>query len=166
MFFVMTYTIVSAVPDRSSAPRPITILLFGVFAQYVMAVWFILTGVGSIKARRWARVLILYSSWIELICRICQFVLYLLLMPVPRGESAFMRMPWAVRAMTIFGLIIPGVFVLFYGSTNVKATCAFRDSETRWNDKYPLLVLIAILLFGVWTIATDLGSIVLSKKFV
>lgn len=155
MLFATINMIVSPILNESPA-RPVSAAALAIWyfcAGAFLAVWSVWTGVGSIKARRWARVLILASSWIELIGMICEFVLQLLLMPVPRGESVFTRIDWLVLPMTIFELMIPGAFVFFYRSKNVKATCELRDSQTRWNDQHPWLLVVAIVLYGVHVIS-------------
>ena len=135
----------------------------GILVYVVAAVWFIWMGIGSVKARRWARALVLVSSWLWLICGIGGLFFIVLLMPDmydKMGESGQMP-PVAARIMTyimiafmtVFYVIIPAVLVLFYGSKNVKATCEFRDPQARWTDKCPLPVLALSLLFGFWAVS-------------
>jgi hypothetical protein len=149
--------------DSSAPPINASMMIPGILFYVLVAVWFIWMGIGSIKARRWARALILVSSWLWLICGICGLIFMLLLMPQMydrMGQSGQMP-PEAVVVMkyvmmgfmTVFYVIIPAVLVLFYGSKNVKATCEFRDSQVRWTDKCPLPVLAASLLFGVWAVS-------------
>jgi hypothetical protein len=150
--FMVIGMIASAARGDSSAPPINTSMMIpGILFYVLVAVWFIWMGIGSIKARRWARALILVSSWLWLICGICGLVFMLLLMPQMydrMGQSG--QMPPEMAAvmkyvmmgfMTVFYVIIPAVLVLFYGSKNVKATCEFRDSQVRWTDKCPLPVL-------------------------
>ena len=135
----------------------------GILFYVLAAVWFIWMGIGSIKARRWARALILISSWLWLISGIGGLVFVLLLMPQMyerMGQSGQMPPAAAVVMkyvmtgfMTVFYVIIPAVLILFYGSKNIKATCEFRDSRIRWTDKCPLPVLAVSLLFGVWAVS-------------
>ncbi|MFZ0035758.1 MAG: hypothetical protein WAK60_12325 [Sedimentisphaerales bacterium] len=162
--FMVMGMIASASLRNSSAPPVNTSMMVPVILLYVLAaVWFIWMGIGSVKARRWARSLILVSSWLWLICGIGGLVFILLLLPQMydrMGQSG--QMPPAAVAvmkcvmmgfMTVIYVIIPAVLVLFYGSKNVKATCEFRDSKVRWTDKCPLPVLAASLLFGVWAVS-------------
>jgi hypothetical protein len=145
--------IASAVLDNSSAiAMSPTTMIPAVLFYVILAVWFICMGIGSIKARRWARALVLVTSWLWLISGISGLIFMLLLMPDmydQMGESG--RMPPEVARvmkyvmtafMTVLYIIIPAVLVLFYGSKNVKATCEFRDSRVRWTDKCPLPVLV------------------------
>jgi hypothetical protein len=149
--------------DSSAPPINTSMMIPGILFYVLVAVWFIWMGIGSIKARRWARALILVSSWLWLICGTGGLIFMLLLMPqmydrmgqsgqMPPGVAAVMKYVM-MGFMTVFYVIIPVVLVLFYGSKNVKATCEFRDSQVRWTDKCPLPVLAASLLFGVWAVS-------------
>ena len=126
----------------------------------LLAVWCICMGIGSIKARRWARALVLVTSCIWLAGGIGGIIYVLLFMPdmyekmgeneqMPAGAAFIVK--YAVMGfMAVFYVIIPAVFVLFYGNKNVKATCELRDPQTRWTDKCPLPVLALSLMFGLW----------------
>jgi len=41
----------------------------------------------------------------------------------------------------IFFVIVPAIWIFFYGSRHVKATCEARDPVIRWTDACPLPVL-------------------------
>lgn len=129
----------------------------------LLAAWFISMGIGSIKARRWARALILVTSWIWLVSGISGLIFVLLFMPdmfakmgeneqMPAGAALIVKYVVMVF-MAVFYVIIPAVYVLFYGSKNVKATCEFRDTHVRWTDKCPLPVLALSLMFGLWVVS-------------
>ncbi len=156
--------IASTALDKSGAAdmSPAT-MIPGVLFYVLAAVWFIWMGIGSVKTRRWARALILVSSWLWLITGVNGLIFILLLMPDmydKMGESG--QMPEVVARimkyvtmgfMTVFYVIIPAVLVIFYGSKNVKATCEFRDTKVRWTDKCPLPVLALSLMFGFWAVS-------------
>ena len=156
--------VISLLADDASAPptNPMMLILPALFYT-LPAVWFISMGIGSLKARRWARALILTSSWLWLICGICGLTFFLLFMPgmydrmaetgeMPRGVILVMKCVMAVF-MTIFYVLIPGSLVLFYRSPHVKATCRLRDPQLRWTDKCPLPVLALSMLFTVWAVS-------------
>jgi hypothetical protein len=123
-----------------------------------LAIWFILMGIGSIKARRWARVLILITSWVWLIVGLSILFYEIAWMPdvyngmVESGkttpEAAKVAKYLTIGFSSIFMVIMPSIFVLFYSGKNVKATCEFRDQNIRWTDKCPLPVLILSLWNG------------------
>jgi hypothetical protein len=162
--FAIFGMIVSVFLDESSAAAMSPTMMIPVLLLYVLvAVWCISMGIGSIKARRWARALLLVTSWIELICGISGIVFMLMFMPdmfeemgeneqIPAGMDIFMKYAM-VGFMAVFYVIIPAVLVLFYGNKNVKATCEFRDTEVRWTDKCPLPVLALSLMFGFWAVS-------------
>jgi len=123
-------------------------------------------GIGSIKARRWARALVLVTSWLWLISGTVGLIFVLLLMPdmydrmagsgqMPPGAAVFMKYVKYVMTgfMAVVYVIIPGALLLFYGSKNVKATCQFRDPRIRWTDKCPLPVLAVSLISGFWAVS-------------
>jgi len=160
--FMIVGMIASAVLDNSSATRMSPTMMIPAALLYILlAAWFICMGIGSIKARRWARALVLVTSWLWLICGIGGLIFVLLFMPYmydKMGEQmppvVAIVMKYALIAfMTVFYVIIPGILVLFYGSKNVKATCEFRDSQIRWTDKCPLPVLALSLMFGFWAVS-------------
>jgi len=153
----------AALDDSPAPPIGLRTMLPGMLLYLLLAVWFIWMGIGSLKARRWARSLILVSSWLWLICGIYGFVFVLLFMSgmynhmaengrLPRGAATLTKY-LTIGFMTIVYIIIPGLLVLFYGSKNVKATCEFRDSKIRWTDKCPLPVLAVSLIFAGWAIS-------------
>jgi len=162
--FMIFGMIASTVLDNSAAaPMRPAMMIPALLLYVLLAVWFICMGIGSIKARRWARALVLVSSWLWLISGISGLIFILLLMPDMydrMGESERMPpelariMKYVMTAfMTVLYVIIPAVLVLFYGSKNVKATCEFRDSRVRWTDKCPLPVLALSLIFGFWAVS-------------
>ncbi len=162
--FAIFGMIASAFLDESSATAMSpTMMIPGVLIYVAAAVWFICMGIGSIKARRWARALLLVTSWIWLIGGIGGFIVILLVMPdmfdkmgeneqMPAGAALIVKYV-VMTFMTVFYVIIPAALVLFYGNKNVKATCEFRDTKVRWTDKCPLPVLASSLMFGLWAVS-------------
>jgi hypothetical protein len=47
----------------------------------------------------------------------------------------------------VIGVLLPAVWIFFYGSKHVKATCEANDPVERWTDRCPLPVLAA----SIWT---------------
>jgi len=146
----------TALKDSSTTSMNASMMIPGVLFYILLAVWFICMGIGSIRARRWARALLLVSSWIWLIGGISGLISVLVLMPdmydqmaksgqMPQEMARTMKYIMTVF-MTVFYVVIPGVLVLFYRSKNVKATCEIRDPHVRWTDKCPLPVLAVSLI--------------------
>jgi len=127
-----------------------------VLTSVILAAWFIWLGVGSIQAKRWARALLLVTSWIWLISGIASLPVIVAIFPgmfEQLGKSG--QMPQQILTtmkytmigfMVVFYIIVPGVFVLFYGSKHTKLTCEKRDPHVRWTDKCPLPVLAFSLI--------------------
>jgi hypothetical protein len=159
--FAIFGMIASAFLDESSAAAMSpTMMIPAVLLYSLLAAWCISMGIGSIKARRWARALLLVTSWLWLVGGIVGFIYLLLFMPdmfekmgeneqIPAGAILIVKYVVMVF-MAVFYVIIPAVYVLFYGNKNVKATCEFRDPQVRWTDKCPLPVLALSLMFGFW----------------
>ena len=134
-------------------------MISAVVVYAAMAVWFIWMGIGSIQARRWARALIVITSWLGLSSGLIGFTYILLLRPNPFGPmveagkmppaAAMMATAFLLGAMFVLYIIVPGILVLFYGSKHVKATCERRDPHVRWTDKCPLPVLALCLACGL-----------------
>jgi len=159
-FMIFGMLISTTVGKSSAAPMSGRMMVPGVLFYALLAVWFIWMGTGSIKARRWARALILVSSSLWLICGIGGLIFMLLFLPgmydqmaknpqMPPAAVSIMKFIM-IGFMTVFYVVIPAVFVLFYKSKNVKATCEFRDPQVRWTDKCPLPVLAVSFIFGLW----------------
>jgi len=127
-----------------------------------MAVAFVWLGVGSIRARRWARELILSLSWIWLLTGICSLIIGMLVIPaVVRGTGVATGIPpemVSLIVLVIFGVVglfyvvMPGALVLFYRSPHVAATCRTRHPEPQWFDACPrrlLTLMVVWILFAV-----------------
>lgn len=151
--------------DGVEGPKPGAMIIGFVFYA-LLAVWFIWMGIGSIKARRWARAIILITSWMWLICGLLGFIFILMVVPsiydqmgqderLPEGVAVVMQIVMLVF-MSVIYIIIPGLFVLCYKGKNVKATCEYRDPKVRWTDKCPLPVLGVSLVCAVWAVSIPL----------
>jgi hypothetical protein len=144
-----------------------TAAILPVFATYgILAVALIWLGIGSIQARRWARALLLIFSWSWLLLGILMLFMMGFFLPTvfknlpaagASGEPAMppgalvMGMVIMFLFMGFFFIVLPTVWIFFYGSKHVKATCEARDTVIRWTDGCPLPVLALCLwmLFGV-----------------
>lgn len=129
-------------------------------AMYTVgAVAFVVLGIGSIRARRWARALLLSLSWIWLLTGLCSLAVGLLVLPpLMRQLAAESGLPpsWVVAVNLViiavggvaYGLL-PGAFVLFYRSPHVEATCRSRDPGSEWIERCPRRLLT---LTVVWVL--------------
>jgi hypothetical protein len=148
----------------------------------VMAISFVWLGVGSIRARRWACELLLSLSWIWLLTGICSLIVGLLIVPSavrqlggasdlsPEVETLVIFVTFAV--IGVLYVVLPGLFVLFYRSPHVAATCRSRFPEPQWIDDLPrrlltltvvwVLLAISVLLAPAYSFFFPLFGIVLT----
>lgn len=144
----------TGMPANYQAIIPGTVL-YGVLA--VALVWL---GIGSCKARRWARALLLIFSWSWLVMGVIALVFMILMLPQlstaiqssqPTGQPPLPEAAKTVMVvlplvfMGVIFILIPAVWVFFYRSLHVKATCEARDPARRWTDACPLPVLAVSL---------------------
>jgi hypothetical protein len=158
LFFLMMMMMVGQVAVRSThAPAATTsILLLDVFIYGSLAVALIWLGTGSIMARRWARALLLIFSWSWLVMGVFAVLGVAVFLPVvleniqaaaPPGQPAMpaaaigVIMVITCLMLGVFFIAVPAVWIFFYKSRHVKATCEARDPVTRWTDACPLPVL-------------------------
>jgi hypothetical protein len=167
----MLFTIVGAIAmtalGKGVAPAmSIGQMVLAAFLYLILALWCVWMGIGSMLARRWARALIVITSWLWLICGIGGFIFTLLFMPDVFGQMAMNgEIPQEVAVviqsivtgfMAVILIIIPGAFILFYSSRHVKATCEQRDPQVRWTDKTPLPVITLSSILGAAAISMPL----------
>lgn len=123
-------------------------------------------GVGSIRARRWARALTLVLSWLWLVTGTLGTVLITAVLPtafLTGFRAAAARTPDAqpmstlvmavvltfmIALCAIFLIVLPILFVAFYRKSDVEETCRRRDPVERWTDRAPLPVLAASVVFA------------------
>lgn len=145
----------------TAALLPVIIIYSG------LAVTLVWLGIGSMMARRWARALLLIFSWSWLIIGVITVISIALVIPQvlaqqpaangTAGAPAVPPVSLVVVMVTmlffigIIFILLPLVWIYFYKSPNVKATCEARDPVARWTDGCPLPVLAASLwlLVGV-----------------
>lgn len=113
----------------------------------LIAVAFVWLGVGSIRARLWACELLLSLSWIWFLTGICALLISFFVVPAAIGsatpastvppELTMVVMVVTFGVIGLINLVLPGLFVLFYRSPHVAATCRARDPRPQWIDTCP-----------------------------
>jgi len=136
----------------------------------LLAVALVWLGIGSMKARRWARALLLIFSWSWLIIGVITVGALAAMFPQitsaaqtgagpgqpevsASASSAIMTI--TILMFSVIFIILPGLWVFFYGSKHVKATCEANDPIERWTDRCPLPVL-AICIWLAFSVPTML----------
>jgi hypothetical protein len=165
MVLLMLAGFAVAAKNPNVPPTPLSTMLPVIFIYGGLAVALIWLGIGSIMARRWARALMLIFSWVWLImgiiivisCPIFMPKVYANLPANPNGQPAMP--PGAITGVVVmmtlffafFFVLLPAIWIFFYNSRHVKATCESRDAVMRWTDACPLpvLALSLWLLFAV-----------------
>lgn len=171
---LMLFGQMMAAKAPNAPPTNTAAILPAMFIYIMLAVALIWLGIGSIKARRWARALLLIFSWSWLVMGIFMTVITPFVMakafanlPANTQNGQPAMPPAAITGMivfmvlffAIFFVVVPAVWTFFYNSRHVKATCEARDPVTRWTDACPLPVLgfCLWLLFGVpWLLVMPL----------
>lgn len=171
MVFFMVLGQVMMVRNPNMPPSNFSAIVPGMLTYVVLAVALVWLGIGSIQVRRWARALLLIFSWSWLLMGVLGMFFMIFFIPEmtaamsaaqPPGQPA--APPVAMAAVMVFSCIIMGIFmvvlpavwVFFYSSRHVKATCEARDPVTRWTDACPLPVL-AISLWLLFSALTMLA---------
>lgn len=150
-----------AAARTTQAPASFVTILPAIAIYGALAAVLICLGVGSIQARRWARALLLIFSWSWLLMGSMTTVMMGVIMPKLMANLAGAQQsaghpsppPTALNAVLVvmlffcacFMVALPAVWVCFYGSRHVKATCEARDPLPRWTDACPLPVLALCL---------------------
>jgi hypothetical protein len=137
---------------RGGAVMPPSSMSYVIIVNSVAAIYGFVAGIGSIRARRWARAIVLAVSWIWLVGGAVSMLSLIFLLPKmrvlvpPSQETMFMTLQIVVSA--IIYVIVPLAFVLFYRQNDVALTCAARDPRPRWTDRVPLPVLALVLVMA------------------
>lgn len=137
-------------------------MVTGALVYGILAGWLIAMGYGSIRARRWARSLLVATSWLGLVCGGAGTIGMFVFMgdmfaqmeqqsQMPPGTGHIMTLLIYGFAVTFY-IIIPGTLLLFYSGRNVKATCEYRNPEPSWTDAVPLPVLVQVVLLASYAV--------------
>ncbi|MBN8246273.1 MAG: hypothetical protein J0L84_02375 [Verrucomicrobia bacterium] len=156
-------------PAAGGAGSRVATLIPGVMLYGGLGALLVTLGIGSILARRWARALLLIGAWSTLAVGLVATVSLAFLLPTlarqfmpPGGRQP---PPGAVEAglwgmlmgMGLLLVVVPALWVLVYGSRNVKATCEARNPSPCWTDACPLPVLAVALWIAAgvpWMVLT------------
>src|SRR3954468_2348150 len=156
------------VPPQGNSPLPPAALFAGIAVFYgVVGAFFITVGIGSIRARRWARIAMLVASsiWLTFGIFAMLVVSFIFLSPAAMEsagqqsahplDATTMRavMVFSIVATTFIYVVLPLTFLLFYASKNVKATC---DSRTGNEPRPPALRPIAVAVYS-WFVLVSLA---------
>ena len=149
--------------QSGSAPSE-SALASAVIVYGLAAAYFVATGVGSIRCRRWARALSVVVSALWMAAGIVGGLMIAVVMPrvlaaqgIPNTAAAT---GCAAVAVLVGGIGLPLILFLFYRRADVRSTCERIDTKSRWTDRVPLPVLAVILVlsFGAIALIANLAS--------
>ena len=150
-----------------------TLAIFPALMYGALAVGFIWLGIGSTLGRRWARAFLAVLSWLFLLWGVCGLAFFGTMAPrmkeamaaahsanqPPLPESAGTVMIIVIFCfMTVFAIVGPLIWALFYSGRNAKATCELMDPVPRWTDRSPL----PVLAISLWLLIAALGVLSMS----
>jgi len=117
-------------------------------ALFFLTGWFIVMGLASIKARRWARALLLVGAWMAIFFGTLALALILYVFPemysIIADSGSFSptaslgMLYFSVFVLVLLQLVFPVFGIVFYGSASVRATCERINPEPSWTDRHPL----------------------------
>jgi len=133
MFFLLGPAAARMPPNAMSAgpiSRPVLAAMAGLQYGLIAAIFFI-AGIGSIRCRNWARIMMLVVSGLWLALGLMTTLFMGFMFPIiMRQRSAKIScetqhtvIVGMITFMAILGIILPAIFLFFYSRKGVKATC-------------------------------------------
>lgn len=151
-------TLASSKIQGVNAPPDVGRLVPSLVIYGLIAVGFFWIGVGSIRARRWARAVMLSLAWLWLVTGVLSMVAFWVLVPSWIGLVGLTDLPGGTLALVMLTtslflgfvyVLLPLGFVLFYRSENVAATCRDRDPGPSWVDDCPSQIVTLVLIYVI-----------------
>jgi len=148
-------------PANPAAPVNVAATMAMVAVMYgAMAIFFVSVGIGSMHARRWARIAMLVVGWCWLAFGVLGMAMMALILPailqnarqqsstpMPAGMDTTVRVVM-LSFMGLFFILLPLVFVVFYSGKNVKATCE-NSSDGVSGPRKPIVVIVVAAWFAL-----------------
>lgn len=154
-------------PGAALPPMQRAGVAFNLLFYLGSAVFMVVVGLGTIRVRRWARVLMLIVSWSFLVAAIFGIVMMGFLLPDILGRmDPGSADPAAVRTVLFFVMALvagtmigmPLFFVLAYSGRHVRHTFATRHPEPTWVDRCPSSILAMSLVMALFGLSQISGS--------
>ncbi len=163
-FAISVFSFLVLASGAPGAPGRPSVMIPGVSLYAVAGAVLITLGIGSIRCRRWAPPLTLVMSWLWLVIGGASLLIMvgmtrIMARALPQTDPMVnaLALGCTVVFFAIFGLIIPGAFILFYRGPHVAQTCRARDPRPRWTDDFPLPLLTLVAWIGFGGISTLLS---------
>jgi hypothetical protein len=158
--FCVLILVSAAIQAATPSHPPLSSLVPGLLIYAALGAALVWLGIGSIRARRWARNLLLIFSWSWLVMGIFIVIMMAVLLPMvlsnlpqQQGHAAvpataiWMIMAFSMVFYGFFLIVLPAIWTFFYSSRHVRGTVHWRDPEPGWTDACPL----PVLGFCLWT---------------
>jgi hypothetical protein len=151
--------LVSFIKDKLPAEQ-MKFVWVDVYLCLGLALLWVVLGIGSFMAKRWARALVLITAWSWLILGTVGFgiSIYQWIFPDAAQTERFAALPPGTMTaihvgmslfMLFIGTVLPLILVLYYSRDKVREACEALDPGTSWVDGVPLPVLGLCLWMGL-----------------
>jgi hypothetical protein len=152
-------------PPNAMAPGPMSPLVIMVLVglQYgLLAAVFMTAGIGSIRCKNWARILMLVVSGFWLACGLLATLMMVFMLPAIMRQQPVHVAPGIQDAivvgmiafMAVLMVLLPAIFLFFYSRKSVRATCLAQKAaqvaaSTEGGVAAPGLP-VPLIILGVW----------------
>jgi hypothetical protein len=132
--FIFLGPAAAKMPPSAMATGPMSPRVLMVFAglQYgLMAAVFITAGIGSIRCKNWARILMLVVGGFWLACGLFGTLIMVFILPAIMRQQPVHVAPGiqdaivvgTITFMAVLMILLPAIFLFFYSRKSVRATC-------------------------------------------
>jgi hypothetical protein len=132
-----------------------------------LTAWFCVMGLGSIKARRWARALVLVGAWVAIFFGTMAMAFALYVLPavydifadsgIMHPMAAMGLLYFAVVVMLLLQVVFPLAAIIFYNLHGVRATCEKKYTAPSWTDRAPLPLLVMSFIAVLGSLSLIIG---------
>jgi hypothetical protein len=165
------------IPQPTGMPRgarQVSTVISAALTYVLLAATLIWIGIGSIRAQRWVRPVVLATATMTLISGIFMLVFGAILAPsmmkatpvpgTPAPPPGVVFGTFVVMGLFFFVLLVllPAAYIWFYRKPAVRDALHFYDVVPRWTDDIPIPVLgvsLALLTLGVMTLLSTLYGV-------
>lgn len=145
------------IAQQRGAPASGAALASAVVVYGVAAIHLVSAGIGSIRARRWARSLAMVVSAIWAVAGVVTALMVLIVAPRLTPGGGTIR-PLVITLVA--GVILPLILFLYYRRPEVREACERADATVRWTDRVPapVLAVVLVLAFAAIALLANLAS--------
>jgi len=135
--------------------------LFSAGFNLLTAAFFVWTGIGTLRSRRWARLLVLAAARLWLLTGVASVCVWFAFGPTPdaigrlapgadvAGPVGAIVMALMTAFVMVFFVLLPGAFLWFFSRPSVVATFERHDTGRSWAESRPAPVLSMTLTLAL-----------------